>query len=59
MADSAHRTVHWSYSLDVGSETDLGITVKKLIIDDAYLCSVLNDKKSGFTHMEVVDLIYH
>jgi hypothetical protein len=33
--------------------------VKKLLFDDAYLSKVIDDKKSWFTQMEVLDLIYH
>jgi len=43
----------------VGSETDLWIKVKELLSDDAYLSNVVDDKKSWFTQMEVLDLIYH
>jgi hypothetical protein len=45
--------------LDVGSETELRIKVKELLFDDAYLSKVVDDKKSWFTRMEVLDLIYH
>jgi len=45
--------------LDLGSETELRIQVKKLLFDDAYLSKVIDDKKSWFTRMEVLDLIYH
>jgi len=43
--------------LDVGSETELLIKVKELLFDDAYLFEVVDDKKSRFTRMEVLDLI--
>jgi len=43
----------------VGSETELQINVKTLLFDDAYLSKVVNDKKSWFTRMEVLDSIYH
>ena len=59
MADGARRTVVRSYRLDVGSETELRIKVKELLFDDAYLSKVVDDKKSLFTRMEVLDLIYH
>jgi hypothetical protein len=45
--------------LDVGSETELRIKVKELLFDDTYLSKVVDDKKSWFTRMEVLDLIYH
>jgi len=45
--------------LDLGSETELQIKVKEFLFDDAYLSKVVNDKKSWFTLMEVLDLIYH
>jgi len=43
----------------VGSETELRIKVKELLFDDAYLSKVDDNKKSWFTRMEVLDLIYH
>jgi len=45
--------------LDLGSETELRIQVQELLFDDAYLLKVIDDKKSWFTPMEVLDLIYH
>ena len=59
MADGARRTVVRSYQLDLHSETELRIQVKELLFDDAYLSKVVEDKKSWFTRMEVLDLIYH
>jgi len=59
LADRAHRTVVRSYRLDAGSETELRIKVKELLFDDAYLSKVVDDKKSWFTRMEVLDFIYH
>jgi hypothetical protein len=29
--------------------------IKELLFDDAYLSKVIDDKKSWFTHMEVLD----
>jgi hypothetical protein len=43
----------------VGSETELRIKVKELLFDDAYLSKVVDDKKSWFSWMEILDLIYH
>jgi len=43
----------------VGSETELWIKVKELLFHDAYLSKVVDDKKSYFTRMEVLDPIYH
>jgi hypothetical protein len=43
----------------LGSDTELRITVKELLFDEAYLSNVVNDKKSWFMRMEVLDLIYH
>jgi len=34
--------------LDVGSKTELRIKVKELLVDDAYLSKVDDDKKSWF-----------
>ena len=34
-------------------------TTIKHLFDDAYLSKVIDDKKSWFTRMEVLDLIYH
>jgi hypothetical protein len=44
--------------LDLGSETALRIQIKELLFDDAYLSKVIDDKKSWFTRMEVLDLMY-
>ena len=59
MADGACRTIVRSYRLDLGSETELLIQVTDLLFDDAYLSKVIDDKKSWFARMEVLDLIYH
>ena len=59
MVDGARGTVVHSYLLDLRSETELRIQVKELLFDDAYLSEVVDDKKSLFTQMEVLDLIYH
>jgi hypothetical protein len=45
--------------LDIGSETELGIQIKELVFENAYLSKVINEKKSWFTWMEVHDFIYH
>jgi hypothetical protein len=45
--------------LDVGSETECRIEIKELLFDDAYLSKGIDDKKSWFTRMDVLDLIYH
>jgi len=57
--DGARRTVVRSYQLDLRSETKLRIQVKDLLFDDAYLSKVVDNKKSWFTRMEVLDLIDH
>jgi len=59
LADGARQTVVRSYRFDVGSETELRIKVKELLFDDAYLSKVVDDKKSWFMRMEVLDLISH
>jgi hypothetical protein len=59
LADGACRTVVRWYQLDLCSETELQIQVKELLFDYAYLSKVVEDKKSWFTRMEVLDLIYH
>ena len=59
MADGAHRTVVWSYQLDLRSETELWIHVKELLFDNAYLSQVVENKISWFTWMEMLELIYH
>jgi len=59
LVDGARRTVVPSDWLDVGSETEHQMKVKELLFDDAYLSKVVDDKKSWFTWMEVLDLIYH
>jgi len=45
--------------LDVGSGTEIWIKVKELLFDDTYLSKVVDDKKSWFMQMEVLDLIFH
>ena len=40
-------------------ETELRIKVEESLFDDAYLSKVVNDKKSWFTQMEVLDFIFH
>jgi len=59
LADGAHSTVPHSYQLDWCSATELRIQVKEFLCDDAYLSNVVDDKKSWFTWMEVLDPIYH
>jgi len=59
IVDAARRTVVRSCQFDIGAETELRIKVKDLLFDDAYLSRIVNDKKSWFTQMEVLDLIYH
>jgi len=59
LGDGARPTDVQSYRSDVGSEGELRIKVKELLFDDAYLSNVVDDKKSLFTRMEVLDLIYH
>jgi len=59
LVDGARRTVVCSYQLDLHSETELQIQVKERLFDDAYLSKVVDDKRSFFTGMEVLDLIYH
>jgi len=59
LADGARQTVVRSYRLDLAYETELRIKVKKLLFDDASLSKVIDDKKSWFTRMEVLDLLCH
>jgi len=59
LVDGARRTVVGSYQLDLRSDTELRIQLKELLFDDAYLSKVVDDKKSWFTRMSVLDLIYH
>jgi hypothetical protein len=59
LTDGACRTVVLSYQLNVGSESELRIKVKGLLSHDTYLSKFIDDKKSWFTRMEVLDLIYH
>jgi len=42
----------------MGSETELRIKVRELRFDDAYLSKVVDDKKSWFNRMDVLDIIY-
>jgi len=59
LVDGAQRTVVRSYQLDLCSETELRIQVKELLFNNAYLSQVVDDMKSWFPRMEVLDLIYH
>jgi len=59
LSDKARRTIVHSYWLDLGSETTLRIHAGELQFDDAYLGKVIDDKKSWYTWMKVLDLIYH
>jgi hypothetical protein len=45
--------------LDLRSETELQIQVEEHQFDYVYLSKVVEDRKSWFTQMEVLDLIYH
>jgi hypothetical protein len=45
------------YRFDVDSDPAILIRVKELLCDDTYLSKVANDRKSGFTKIEVLDLI--
>ena len=45
--------------MDLRFETELRIQVEELLFDDAYLSKVVDDKKSWFIGMEVLDPIYH
>jgi len=47
------------YRLKFGLETELRIQVNELLFDDAYLSKVMDDNKSWFMRMAVLDLIYH
>jgi hypothetical protein len=40
-------------------ETDLLINVKDRLFNDSSLSKLVNDKKSWFTQMEVLDIIFH
>jgi hypothetical protein len=59
LADGAGRTVVQSCQLDWRSETELRIQVMELQFDDAYLSKVVENTKSWFTRVEVLDLICH
>jgi len=59
LSHGASRTCVCSYWMDLGSGTELGMQVKELLFHDAYLSKVVDDQKSWFTQMEVLDLIYH
>ena len=41
------------------SGSELRFQVKELLFDNAYHCNVVDDEKSWFTQMEVLDLIYY
>jgi len=55
----AHRTIVSSNHLGLGWETELWSQVRELLFDDAYLSKVIDDKKSWYMWMDVLDLICH
>jgi len=57
--DVAHPSVVRGYQLNLRSESELQIQVKELLFDNTYLPKVVDDKKSWFTQIEVLDLIHH
>jgi len=59
LADAARGMVDPSYRLDLRSETELRIQYKEFRFENAYLSMVINDEKSWFTWMEMLDLINH
>jgi hypothetical protein len=59
LPDGAGQTILHSYRLDLGSLTELLIQVEELQIDHANHSKVIDDTKSWFMWMEVLDLIYH
>jgi len=59
LADGACSTVLTTYGLDFISETELRIQAKELLRSNVSVSHVMNDKKSWFTCMIVLDLIYH
>jgi len=59
LADGARGTIVCSNQLDLLSETKLQIQIMELLIANTYLSKVVDDKKSWFTWMVVLDLIYH
>jgi hypothetical protein len=59
LGDGARQTIFGSYWLDLVSETDLQMEIKELVFVDAYFSKVIDNKKSCFTPMEVLDLTYH
>jgi len=59
LADGARCAVVRSDQFDQRSETELRIQLKELLFDDGSLFKVVDEKKSWFTRMEVLDLIYH
>jgi hypothetical protein len=58
LADGARRTVVRSYRLNLGYETEFRIKAKEILFDDAYLSKVVDDRKTWFTGIEVLELIY-
>jgi len=56
-ADVLGRTVVCSSQFDLDSGTELQIQIKELLFDDAWLSQVMDDKKSQFTQIDVLDHI--
>ena len=59
MADGARGTIVRSCQLNLRSDTEFRIQVKKLLFDDVYHSKVIDDKKSWLTWIEVLDSIYY
>jgi len=58
LAGRDHQTIVHRYWQDLNSETMVQIQGKELRSDDAYPSNVIDDKKSWFTCMDVLDSIY-
>jgi len=59
LADGARCAAVRSYQFDQRSETEFRIQLNELLFDDGSLFKVIDEKKSRFTRMEVLDQIYH
>jgi len=59
LADRTDRTVVLIHQMDLGSETELRIQVKNHWFDDDYLANVVDNQKSWFTRIDVLDVISH
>ena len=55
----ALQSVVRSWQFNLRSQPEHQIPIQELLFDNVYLSKVVEDKKSWFPQMDVLDLIYH